>query len=147
MYDKERVYLAYRALFFAEYALLRKEKNIKKLVEQHKRGSEAFIKSLGGVGNVVTILKPLLKAGVFGSEAKAKKTFPSLFRTSAEQDERHSMAEASTAKMEAEALVNAERMEQVNQEYQSEQINGVDGTFDDLPVGNVPEPGEESPSP
>lgn len=143
MYDKEKVYLAYRALFSAENAQLRKEKTIKRLVEQHKLGSEAFIKGLGGVASVVAILRPLLKAKVFSSETQAKKTFPSLFRTSAEQDERHSMAEASTAKMEAEALVNVER---IDQENQGESFNGVNDALDDAPMGSIPEPGNESAS-
>lgn len=158
MYDKEKVYLAYRVLFSRDNAQLRKHKNIKKLVDQHRRGFEAFISSLGGVGNVVAILQPLLKAGVFSSETTARKTFPLLFRTSAEQDERHSMAEASTTRLEAEALVNVQKMDQIDQgqqghqehqehqEHQDQPVNGVDDnhhTFDDSPERSATEPGNE----
>ena len=105
--DRQRVFLAYRALFEGQNAQVRQPKAIKRLINENKKSSTTLIGSFG-LDKVVAILKTLLECEVFSSELKAKMAFPVLYKTSPEQDARHEASEAGAARVEAEELQEVE---------------------------------------
>jgi hypothetical protein len=75
---RRRVYLACRAIFTGNNALLRKQKKIRELVVTHKRALQPLVADFGA-NKVVDILKLLLEAQIFQLELKVKIEFPDLF--------------------------------------------------------------------
>ena len=99
----QRVFLAYRAIFGGQNALIRRGPPIKKLISQHKSSQQPLLKSLG-TEKVVETLKSLLSDRVFESELEAKLKFPQLYETTPAQERQHREFEADAARSEAEAL-------------------------------------------
>ncbi|KAI6086747.1 hypothetical protein F4821DRAFT_237878 [Hypoxylon rubiginosum] len=101
--DRRRVYLAYRAIFAGDRALLRKPKKVREEVE--KRPSVlASLKSDLSTEKVLEILRDLLERRIFESELKAKVEFPDLFHLSPKQEAKREASEIVAAKSTAEAL-------------------------------------------
>lgn len=103
MEKEQRVFLAYRAVFEGNNALVRQPKAIQKVVSKHRKSANTLLKSLGEK-QVIDTLKTLLERKVFQSELEAKLTFPKLFTISSAQNVQHITSEADTARSEAEAL-------------------------------------------
>jgi hypothetical protein len=101
--DRRRVYLACRAIFAGNNALLRKQKKIKELVVTHKRALKPLVADFGA-DKVVEILKLLLEAQIFQSELKAKIEFPELFLSSPVRDVQRAASEIDAARSMEEAL-------------------------------------------
>ena len=103
MEREERVFLAYRAVFEGNNALIRQQKPIQKLVQKHRASAKTLLKSLGEQ-QIIGTLKVLLERKVFQSELEAKLAFPKLFTISSSQNVQHIASEADAARSEAEAL-------------------------------------------
>ena len=109
--DQQTVFLAYRALFEGQNSQIRKDKAIRKALKKGKT-SASTIKRLGEE-KVVSVLKILLERGIFASELKAKLAFPTLYKTSPEQDARREVSDAGAAREEAEALQEVEALDSI----------------------------------
>jgi hypothetical protein len=72
----EHIYLTYREIF--ENKNVRKSKAIRKILLCHQSKLEASDDA--HIDKIVSVLKPLLKAGVFQSVEQARKHFPDLFK-------------------------------------------------------------------
>lgn len=102
--DNRRVYLACRAIFAGNNALLRKQKKILEVLRQHANVSlKPLIKDFGEE-KVLEILKSLLEAQIFQSELKAKIEFPELFVTSLVRDVQRAASEIDATRSADEAL-------------------------------------------
>ena len=111
--DKQKVFLAYRALFEGQNSHVRQPKVIRKiLTSSSKKPASPLVKGLG-LDKVVAVLKELLESGVFLSELKAKLAFPVLYETSPEQEARHEASDAGAARDEAEALQEVEASDEI----------------------------------
>lgn len=125
IHDQQRVFVAYRALFDGPNAQVRKSTAIQKVLTsgnigkaKRKDGNPSSISlsptvSSLGLSKVVAILKVLLERGIFASELKAKLAFPSLYMTSPEQDARHEASDAGAARTEAEAMQEAQKLNNI----------------------------------
>ncbi|KAI8633610.1 hypothetical protein F5Y19DRAFT_246414 [Xylariaceae sp. FL1651] len=98
-----RVYLACRAIFSGNKALLRKQKAVRKVVEQRSEALRPLTNDLGK-SKVVLILQDLLAGRIFESENRARIAFPKLFHSSPEQDTYREASEIDAAKSAAKAL-------------------------------------------
>jgi hypothetical protein len=101
--ERRRVFLAYRALFAGERAMLRKSKKVREVVEKHKSSFQPLIREFGN-DKIIGILKELLAGRIFQSELRAKVEFPELFRSSPARDVQRTTSENDAARSEAEAL-------------------------------------------
>lgn len=101
--EQRRVFLAYKAMFSGGNAEIRQSKAIETILSRNKQAGSSLAVHLGRA-KVVSILKELLRQGVFASDQKAQLAFPALYQTSPAQDAAHEASEASTARSEAEAL-------------------------------------------
>lgn len=116
--DKRRVYLACRAIFAGNNALLRKSKKIRELVVSHNAALAPIIRDFK-VEKVLEILKILLEGQVFQSDVKAKIEFPELFRSSPTRDVQRTTSENDAARSVAEVLeeiASVEDRENVSEE-------------------------------
>ena len=124
--ERRRVFLAYRALFAGERAMLRKSKKVREVVQKHKSSFQPLIREFGN-DKIIGILKELLAGRIFQSELRAKVEFPELFRSSPARDVQRTTSENDAARSEAEAL---------------EEIASLEGKEDDL-AGNQAEISED----
>lgn len=122
--DKQRVYLACRAIFAGSYAQLRKPKKIRELVHAHKSSFPSLIRDYG-VEKVLDILKSLLEQGIFQSQVKAKIEFPELFLSSPTRDVQRATSQKDAARSEAEALEEIASLEDVDNEGGGDEVEHV----------------------
>ncbi|KAI5921051.1 hypothetical protein F4810DRAFT_702529 [Camillea tinctor] len=101
--EKQRVYLACRAIFTGDRALLRKLKKVREEVNKNARLLAPLTNELG-LEKVVRILSGLLEQRIFENELRAKIAFPSLFCSSPEQEARREASETEAVKSTAEAI-------------------------------------------
>ncbi|KAI1761152.1 hypothetical protein GGR53DRAFT_522566 [Hypoxylon sp. FL1150] len=101
--ERRRVYLACRAIFAGDKALLRKAKKVREEIEKRPTVLASLKGSLG-IEKVVEILRDLLERRIFESELKAKVEFPDLFHSSPKQEAKRETSEIDAAKSTAEAL-------------------------------------------
>ncbi|KAI0105808.1 hypothetical protein F4814DRAFT_442222 [Daldinia grandis] len=101
--DRQRVYLACRAIFVGQKAELRKQKKIREEIVRWPEVLRSLTRGLS-TENVVEILRDLLSRHIFKSELKAKAEFPSLFYTPPEQEVKREASEVKAAKSTAEVL-------------------------------------------
>ncbi|KAI1500176.1 hypothetical protein F5X99DRAFT_419415 [Biscogniauxia marginata] len=101
--DKQRVYLASRAIFTGQKALLRRQKKVREEISRRPQVLGSLTRDLG-IEKVVEILRGLLEQRIFESELRAKVEFPELFRSSLEQEIQREASEIDAAKSTAEAL-------------------------------------------
>jgi len=101
--SQKRVYIAYRAIFKGNKALIRQPKAITKVILNHSKPGQGLVEGLR-TEQIVQILEELLRKGTFESEIKARFAFPDLFTTTLAQDAQHSILEADAAKSEAKVL-------------------------------------------
>jgi hypothetical protein len=111
--QRRRVYLACRAIFTGQNALVRKPKKIKELVEEHRRSLKPLIQDIG-INKVTEILRTLLEGQIFQSELKAKLQFPELFCSTPGRNIQRAESENNAAKSVAEALEEISSLEDSN---------------------------------
>ena len=117
--EKQRVCLAYRAIFAGKYAHIRKSKKVREVLQQHKEAFKPLIKDFG-FDKVIDIVKVLLEDRIFESELKAKIAFPQLFQISQVRDVQHTASEIDIARSEAEALEEIVSVDEVDSESEDE---------------------------
>ncbi|KAK2768729.1 hypothetical protein FQN54_000585 [Arachnomyces sp. PD_36] len=83
--DEREVFVAYRELFKGENAKLRKPKAVKRLIGEHQKGYEGFIKRFKGIDGIAAVLRPLLELGAFGPTITTRKMFSTIVNTSIPQ--------------------------------------------------------------
>ncbi|KAI0377581.1 hypothetical protein F5Y04DRAFT_264163 [Hypomontagnella monticulosa] len=113
--DKRRVYLACRAIFTGDKALLRRAKKVREEVEKRQYALGSLTQDLG-VEKVVEIARDLLERRVFESELKAKVEFPELFLSSLDQEVQREASEIDAARSTAEALEEIASAEHIDPE-------------------------------
>lgn len=101
--DQRRVYIAYRAIFNGDKALVRKRKRISKIVSQHHQSGKSLVEGLEE-NDIVRILEVLLTKKIFKMDSAARLAFPDLFTTALAMTAQHSSSEADVAKSHAEML-------------------------------------------
>jgi len=95
--NQKRVYIAYRAIFNGDNALVRKHKTISKIVSQHHQFGKGLVEGLEEK-DIVRILEVLLTKKIFKLDSAARLAFPDLFTTALAMTARPSSSEADAAK-------------------------------------------------
>ncbi|PVH91099.1 hypothetical protein DM02DRAFT_706881 [Periconia macrospinosa] len=116
---ERRVYLACRAIFTRQTALVRKQKKIRELVEQRKTSLKPLVAELG-VEGLVDVLKVLLDDRIFESELRAKEEFPELFPSSPVRDIQRAESENHAVQSVAEALEEIESLDHTGNTLEDE---------------------------
>lgn len=137
--DKRRVYLAGRAIFTGDKALLRQLKKVRKVVTDNKGVLRPLIRDLGEE-KVVEIVRDLLERRVFETELRAKIEFPELFQSSPNQEIQREASEVDAARSVSEAINEIASVEDgdgaTNEEPEEATVvvNGNNGGFGNSPV-------------
>ncbi|KAI2465171.1 hypothetical protein F4781DRAFT_425003 [Annulohypoxylon bovei var. microspora] len=117
--DQRRVYLACRAIFVGDKALLRRPKKVREEIAKRPWALGSLTHDLG-TEKVVEILRDLLERRVFESELKAKIEFPELFHSSQDQEVQREASEIDAARSTAEALEEIASAEHIEGESEDE---------------------------
>ncbi len=133
--DKQRVYLAGRAVFVGSKANIRQLKKVRKVVGENRAVLRPLIRDLGE-DKVVEAIRDLLERRIFESELQAKLAFPELFRSSPGEETRREASEIDAARSAAEAIDEETSMEDTEVEdteveedepVEAAVVNGNDG--------------------
>lgn len=103
--EKRRVYLATRAIFTGEKAMLRRQSKIRNEITKRSVAMASLTKDMG-LQKVLDISRELLEKRIFESNLKAKVEFPELFQSSLEQDAFREGSELDAARSMSEVLEN-----------------------------------------
>ncbi|KAK7756894.1 hypothetical protein SLS62_000910 [Diatrype stigma] len=136
--DKRRVYLAGRAIFTGDKALLRQLKKVRKVITDNKGVLRPLIRDLGEE-KVVEIVRDLLERRVFETELRAKIEFPELFHSSPNQEIQREASEVDAARSVSEAIneiASVEDGEVDTDEEPGEATDVVDGNNGGLGATN-----------
>lgn len=139
---ERRVYLACRAIFTRQTALVRKQKKIRELVEQRRISLNPLVAELG-VEGLVEVLKVLLDDRIFESELRAKEEFPELFPSSPVRDIQRAESENHAVQSVAEALEEIESLDQTGNTLEEENEGHLSQTLSG-PVTETPNDMESS---
>ncbi|PVH90454.1 hypothetical protein DM02DRAFT_712176 [Periconia macrospinosa] len=144
---ERRVYLACRAIFTRQTALVRKQKKIRELVEQHRTSFNPLVAELG-VEGLVEVLKVLLEDRIFESDLRAKEEFPELFPASRARDIQRAESENHAVQSVAEALEEIESLHQNGDNLEEENEGDLSQTpmtetLNDMESLNGDRPGDQ----
>lgn len=104
--QQKRVYIAYRAVFKGEAALMRQRKAISKVVSNLRKSGQGRVEGLGE-SDIVDILEVMLKRNLFDLETKAQLALPAQFTTTSAHGGKYSLLKAAAGKSEAKVLKDA----------------------------------------
>lgn len=106
--DDRTIYSTFSNIFKGANASMRKQKSVKKLVQQHETKPEVrqLLKRYGST-ELADRLRVLLTEGIFESTPSARKRFPAFFEPSPAQSPERAASEVATAPQQAQTLEQA----------------------------------------